>query len=100
MRGARTRVVSSRRSHEVGGEFVVGWTNDESASQGWCWSLAAERMRTAGDRMRRGRDTRSASKGALRFPGLAPRVVRHVERDSGRFVVWHVVDGSPGCAQL
>lgn len=23
-------------------------------------------------------------------PGLAPRVVCHVERDSGRFVVWHV----------
>lgn len=23
-------------------------------------------------------------------PGLASRVVRHVERDSGRFVVWHV----------
>lgn len=23
-------------------------------------------------------------------PGLAPRVVRHVERDSSRFVVWHV----------
>lgn len=22
--------------------------------------------------------------------GLAPRVVRHVERDFGRFVVWHV----------
>nr|KAF7439012.1 hypothetical protein H0235_001403 [Vespula pensylvanica] len=34
--------------------------------------------------------------------GLAQRVVRHVERDSGRFVVWHVEssNGSPAFAQL
>lgn len=31
----------------------------------------------------------SASRGGS-GPGLASRVVRHVERDSGRFVVWHV----------
>lgn len=43
----------------------------------------------------RGRGPRS--RGGSR-PGLAPGVVRHVERDSGRFVVWHVeaaADGSP-----
>lgn len=56
----------------------------------------------AGERTRRGRDAKP--KGGPSVPGLAPRVVRHVERDSGRFVVWHVVDAhrrfSPGCAQL
>lgn len=77
-----------------GGEPLVGGqTMNRRRVGGWLTLAGAEgsKARTSGGGMDVGEEggggREAEGPSAL---GLAPRVVRHVERDSGRFVVWHV----------
>lgn len=56
---------------------------------GWI-CRGGQRRRLVGRTSRQGAQRGGCRRPRGSGPGLAPRVVRHVERDSGCFVVWHV----------